>query len=383
MARILLVNSEGGIGGAETSLLLLLKHLCARFVLSVACPAPSPLSAAVVSLGIEHHAIPEPPGLSHGSPCRGVPIAMFRVGGPRAAYEAATVYSLTRAIRRTGANLIHANTFYAGAVSVVAAFVTRRRLLLHARDLADFRILARLFGRCSKCILAVSHAVRRALISRGVRPDKIEVVYNGLDSRYPGPHEAFRSARKACHFTFAHVGQFVPWKNHAAFLQAAAQVAPELPQAQFAVIGDDLFQRDRIYKREVYKLAERSSAADRIQFWGWRQNMEEVWPAIDCLVHTAEREAFGRVVIEAMAHRVPVIAVASGGPAEIIQGNRTGLLVPPGDLRALIEAMLRVARDRDLADRIAGAGYHHVLSNFTARQTAARVQEIYESVLSA
>lgn len=374
MARILLVNSEGGIGGAETSLLLLLKHLCGRLALSVACPAPSPLSAAVVSLGIDHHAIPEPPRGSQGSPRRGV---------ARAAYEAATVYSLAGAIRRTGANLVHANTFYAGAISLVPAFVTGRRLLLHARDLADFGILTGLFGRCSKCVVAVSHAVRRALISRGVHPGKIEVVYNGLDSRCSGPNEALRLVRDSRDFTFAHVGQFVPWKNHAAFLQAAAQVAPELPRARFAIIGDDLFQRDRIYKRAVYKLAERSSAAERIQFWGWREDMEEVWPAIDCLVHTAEREAFGRVVIEAMAHRVPVIAVASGGPAEILQANRTGLLVPPGDIRALVEAMLRVARDRELADRIAEAGYHHALSNFTACQTAARVQEIYESILSA
>ncbi len=373
MARIVLVNSEGGIGGAETSLLLLLKHLCGRFALSVACPAPSPLSAAVASLGIDHHAIPEPPRVSHGSPCR---------GAARAAYEAATVCRLTRAIRRTGANLVHANSLYAGVTSLAAAVVTRRRLLLHARDLADFGILTRLFGRCSNCIVAVSHAVRRALISRGVHPDKIEVVYNGLDCTSPGPKEAFRSACKGRNFTFAHIGQFVPWKNHAAFLRAAAQVAPELPQARFAIVGDDLFQRDGTYKEAVHQFAERSSAAERIQFWGWREDMEEVWPAIDCLVHTAEREAFGRVVIEAMAHRVPVIAVASGGPAEILQANRTGLLAPPGDLRALVEAMLRVARDRELADRIAEAGYHHALSNFTACQTAARVQGIYESILS-
>ncbi len=374
MARILLVNSEGGIGGAETSLLLLLKHLCGRLALSVACPAPSPLSAAVASLGIDHHAIPEPPRVSHGSPRR---------GAARAAYEAAAVYRLTGAIRRTGANLVHANTFYAGAISLVAAFVTRRRLLLHARDLADFGILTGLFGRCSKRIVAVSHAVKRALISRGVHPDKIEVVYNGLDCTSPGPNEAFRSACNGHDFTFAHIGQFVPWKNHAAFLQAAAQVAPELPRARFAIIGDDLFQRDGTYKRAVCKLAKRSSAAERIQFWGWREDMEEVWPAIDCLVHTAEREAFGRVVIEAMGHRVPVIAVASGGPAEILQANQTGLLVPPGEIRALVEAMLRVARDRELADRIAEAGCLHAMSNFTACQTAARVQEIYESMLSA
>ena len=228
--------------------------------------------------------------------------------------------------------------------------------------------------------------VNDLLPDENISPDKIDVVYNGLGSWRSAADEnptASRPARADGRFTFAHVGQFAPWKNHAAFLQAAAHVARELPQGRFAVIGDDLFQRDGSYRQELYRLARRSAAAERIQFWGWREDMEEVWPAVDCLVHTAEREAFGRVVIEAMSHRIPVIAVASGGPAEIVEANRTGWLVPPGDVRALAGAMLRAARDRELADAVADAGYRHVLSNFTAHRTADRVHEIYESILSA
>ena len=373
MACILLVSSEGRIGGAETSLLLLAKHLCSRLALSAACPGSSPLSAAFTSLGIEHHAMPEPPRAPHRS---------LRY----TTYWMASARSLAQVVRRTGVDVIHANTFYAGIVALLGSFATRRKLLLHARDLADFGLLTRLLGRGAERIIAVSHAVRHALIARGVSPDKIDVVYNGLGSWRSAADEdptALRPARADGHFTFAHVGQFAPWKNHAAFLQAAAHVARELPQGRFAVIGDDLFQRDGSYRQELYRLARRSAAAERIQFWGWREDMEEVWPAVDCLVHTAEREAFGRVVIEAMSHRIPVIAVASGGPAEIVESNRTGWLVPPGDVRALAGAMLRAARDRELADAVADAGYRHVLSNFTARRTADRVHEIYESILSA
>ncbi len=372
MARILLVSSEGMIGGAEISLLLLVKYLRARLALSAACPAPSPLSTALAGLGVDCHPLPQPPKGSYGS-------------WHSAAYWPGATYALARAILKAKACLVHANTFHAGAVSLPAALATRRKLVLHARDLTDFGFLTRLLGRYCRRIIAVSQAVECALISGGGPADRIDLVYNGVDSQNLGSGNMPATPRPAdtgSDFTFGHIGQFAPWKNHSIFLQAAERVASELPQARFVLVGEDLFGRDRTYERRLHRLAEQSSAAARIHFWGWRTNMEEVWPAIDCLVHTAEREAFGRVIVEAMAHGVPVIAVACGGPAEIIQTGRTGLLVPPGDVRALGRAMLRIARDLELARRIAEAGRRHVLSNFSAEQTAARVQGIYEQVLS-
>lgn len=375
MARILFVSSEGVIGGAETSLLLLARHVRARFAVAVACPAPSPLSQALAAEGIEGHALPRPP--------------RTRCSSPRyAVYWPAAVCGLVKAIRLTEPDLVHANTFYAGAASLPAALITRRRLLLHARDLADFGILTRLFDRHCSRVIAVSHTVKCTLISQGIAPDRIHVVYNGLDtngSMNPGLPEnvpARPRPRKLKGFVFAHVAQFAPWKNHDIFIRAAAVVGRDLPHAQFVIVGDDLLQRDGTYKRDLCNLVRRSPAADRIHLWGWRTDMERVWPAVDCLVHTAEREAFGRVIIEAMGHRIAVIAAACGGPTEIIHAEQTGVLVPPANVEALGAAMLRVARDREFADRIALAGYRHVLSSFTARQTAARVQQIYDDVLS-
>lgn len=375
MARVLYVSSEGIIGGAETSLLLLVKYLRTCFSVDVACPVPSPLSQALEALKVDRHALPQP----------------RRASGPSsrcAGYWLATVRQLTRAIRTTRADLVHANSFYAGAASLVATLTTRRRLLLHARDLADFGVLTRLYDRYAERVIAVSHAVKCALASKGARPERIEVVYNGYDFR-PG-HRARSyagvpappSSGRTRDFVFAHVGQCVPWKNHAVFLDAAAYVADRLPQSQFAVIGDDLFQRHPSYKQKLFNMARLSSAAGRIHFWGWQTNMEAVWPRIDCLVHTAEREPFGRVVVEAMAHRIPVIAVAAAGPAEIIQADRTGVLVPTTAVHTLGEAMLRLARDREFAATIAVAGYRRARSSFTASQTAARVQHVYEDILS-
>jgi glycosyltransferase involved in cell wall biosynthesis len=259
---------------------------------------------------------------------------------------------------------------------------------VHARDLADFGILVRWYGRYADRLIAVSGAVKKELVSCGVRPEKIEVVPNGLDLtvlRFPRTDGDAAGPRPVPgeDFVFAHIGQFAPWKNHDIFLRAADRVACDLPRAQFVIVGDDLFGRNSLYKRSLHYWARYCAAADRIHFWGWRTDMEDVWPAVDCLVHTAETEAFGRVIIEAMAHGIPVIAADRGGPAEILQADRTGVLVPPRDVEALCRAMLRVARDARFAGALAAAGRRHVRSHFAASQTAARIQEIYEQVLSA
>ena len=110
--------------------------------------------------------------------------------------------------------------------------------------------------------------------------------------------------------------------------------------------------------------------------------MNQVWPKIDCLVHTAEREPFGRVIVEAMAHNVPVIAIDSCGPGEIINGGETGLLVQAGDVEGLSEAMIKITTDNELRTKLTQAAYLHATLNFTAERAAALIKEINDEVLT-
>ena len=126
-------------------------------------------------------------------------------------------------------------------------------------------------------------------------------------------------------------------------------------------------------KERVHQL----NMAGRVAFAGWVDDMESLWPEIDCLVHTAVREPFGRVIIEALAHLVPVIAVDSGGPSEILKDGSTGLLVKTAEARALAQAMSMVARAPRLREELARNGHRHVINHFTARATADHVDAVY------
>lgn len=375
MARILFVNLEGAVGGAETSLLLMAKYLRSEFLVSVACPPNSALARALDAMRAERHKLPYPPRGSYRS--------LFSLP-----YWLRTSLCLMAIALRAKPDVIHANSFRAGTASLLAATVARKRLLSHARDLAGFALASRFCGWFCRKVIAVSNAVRDSLISRGIHPRKIEVVYNGVDNALgerAGAAVNQPSPATDCDepsFVFGHVGQFVPWKNHLAFLQAASRVARELPRVGFVIAGDDLFGRNCAYKRAVLGYAENSDIAERISFLGWQEDMQKVWRGIDCLVHTAAREPFGRVIVEAMAHKIPVIAVDACGPHEIIENGRTGILVEAGDIEGLSGAMLQMARDRESAGKLANAAYENVMSNFTAERTAEKVREIYTEILA-
>ncbi|MCY2927558.1 MAG: glycosyltransferase, partial [Planctomycetota bacterium] len=94
--------------------------------------------------------------------------------------------------------------------------------------------------------------------------------------------------------------------------------------------------------------------------------MAGIWPRVDCLVHTADTEPFGRVIIESMAAGVPVIAADGGGPSEIIERDVTGILVPPDEEASLAQAMLQMAREPAAAARLALAARRRVMEKFTA-----------------
>jgi glycosyltransferase involved in cell wall biosynthesis len=291
-------------------------------------------------------------------------------------------------VLKTKPDIIHANSFYAAAVCILAALVSRRKLVLHARDLKDFGRLSKLYGRLCRRIVAVSHAVRNELIKQGISPAKIDVVYNGVDdvveARVGGDGRSNAAAenRQDHSFAFAQVGQFVPWKNQLVFLKAASQISPSLPDARFLLVGDDVFGRNDAYKSGLLNYVEHSPIRDKVSFLGWQQNMQDVWARVDCLVHPAQPEPFGRVIIEAMAHKVPVIAVRACGPGEIIQNGHTGILVQSGDIEALAEAMLGVVADSEFASRLAAAGYEYVMSGFTAHKTAERIKDVYRETLA-
>ncbi|MBV9468869.1 MAG: glycosyltransferase, partial [Abitibacteriaceae bacterium] len=261
---------------------------------------------------------------------------------------------LTRLIQKTRSQLIHSNSTTAHLVGGLAAERTDRPAIWHARDLVSLERIAPALARRATWVVAISGCVAERLEADGVSPEKIRVIYNGLDPDewHPRDHSQLRASLDVPPnaFIFGCVGQLVPWKNHVAFIEAASQVVQDeqAARAHFVVMGGDLWGEHSTYLQELRALVKQHNLQDRLSFVPHQTNNVDAIAAFDAVVLPSREEPFGRVLIEAMALDKIVIAYGENGPLEIITHQHDGLLVPATEENGLANAMRAVLRDAEL-----------------------------------
>jgi glycosyltransferase involved in cell wall biosynthesis len=151
------------------------------------------------------------------------------------------------------------------------------------------------------------------------------------------------------------VGRLAPWKGHDVLFRAVA-AAFEPGQAQVRVIGSALFGENAC-AAGLHRLVEQLGIARDVVWRGFQDDVAAELAELDVLVHASTvPEPFGSVIVEGMAAGLPVVAAAAGGPLEIVDHGRNGLLVPPGDPEALADGLRGLAADADLRRRLGAAG---------------------------
>lgn len=208
----------------------------------------------------------------------------------------------------------------------------------------------------------------------GLPADKIEVVHNAIDPaavRRP-PDPALRAE-----LTGAQNGQLVlvparldPQKGHRHLLRAAADV----PGAIFALAGEGA------EREPLEDLARSLGVDDRVIFLGYRSDIAALLAVSDLVVLPSLFEGLPVALLEAMAAGRPVIASRIGGVDELVEDDRNGLLVEPGDPAGLAQAIRALLADPERARRLAEAASELVERRFSAAATSARIAEIYEEL---
>ena len=294
-----------------------------------------------------------------------------------------TAPHICRLVDKSGARLIHSNSTTAHLVGGVAAERTNRPAIWHCRDLISLdRIAPQLAAKATR-VIAISGCVASQLERDGVPHEKISIIYNGLDPEQWRPRAQSQLRETLAvpddAFIFGMVGQLVPWKNHEDFIEAAAQLVQQegTENVRFAVIGGDLWGEQQPYVAQLRELVKKHDLVERFNFIPQQNDAADAIGALDCLVHPAYDEPFGRVLMEAMALEKPVIAINSNGPVEIIQHGHDGWLVKPDEENGLATAMETLLRDADLRAQLGQNGRQTVAEKFHAADHAARIEELY------
>jgi glycosyltransferase involved in cell wall biosynthesis len=232
-------------------------------------------------------------------------------------------------------------------------------------------------------VVAVSNAVKSSLVDAGVLNDKIIVIHNCVPLNRFNPlkidADGVRKELGIKHtdIVVGALGKIHRDKGVFELLYAMGNLAERYPFLKVLFVGSGPEQQN------LESEAQRLSISDRVIFAGVRTDMEHVHAAIDlCVLPSKCAEGFGMVLIEAMSMKKPVIGSTIGGIKDIINNGVNGLLVPPGDVAALSNAIATYMEDKNFSETVAVEGRNTVESRFSDKIFGESFEDLLEDLKS-
>jgi len=301
-----------------------------------------------------------------------------RVVTLRGALDPRALARLGRAFRAERAELVHTHGhFTVNVLARVAARIAGARGLSHMHIENAFRAgrgralqvaLDNATARLCFAIVAVSEATRGSLLRQGYPAGRLLTIPNGVE-----PVERADPVRLVEAPAILEVARLAEVKGQSTLLEALATV-----DAGAVLVGEDL-EQGGAYRSALERLAQTLGIRERVVFAGRRDDVPGLMAGCEVVCLPSRAEGLPLVLLEAMAQGKPVVASAVGGVPELVVDGETGLLVPPGDVEALAQALRRVLGDPELARRLGEAGRRRVRERFSAAAAADRVLSLYEA----
>jgi glycosyltransferase involved in cell wall biosynthesis len=288
---------------------------------------------------------------------------------------------LRRLLREGHVDIVHANEAHA----LTAAWLARAHKnapLIAARRVTlplsrGYLSVARY--RAATRIIAISQAVRERLLAAHLDPQRIAIVPDGVEVPSPISEEQRRIARERWGFApddkvLALVAPLTAEKGHSLLLEAFAELRRVAPQSRLLLAGDGPL-RPALEAR-----ARAANLAGEVRFAGFVEDVDAVYAACDVFVFPSLSEGAGTSLLSAMAHALPVVALARGGIKEIIEHASNGLLVQTAEPAALSSAAARLLTNRELALRLGEAARETIIAKFSANRMVDNTVAVFEGL---
>lgn len=309
-------------------------------------------------------------------------------------YWRPVIKQLRHWVRQHPIDLIHSNTLKMHGLSGFLGKTAKVPVVWHVRDITSHRGNAtRVLKTVTRYypptgIITISQAVQNSL--NGICGTQVtQTIYNGLDMSLLEqiPPKGKHILRQEMGLPqdlklIVCVGYFIAWKGQDTLIAAFARLHQTHPDTRLVLIGRPIFQHED-EERRLRTLAETLGVADKVIFMGEQQSVVTKLPAFDVFVCPSTQEPFGRVILEAMAARIPIVATQAGGIPEIVRHEQEALLVPPSQPLALVDAVTRVLMESNAARQRTEAAYQRLKKCFTLENTVQQVLNAYQTILPA
>ena len=229
-------------------------------------------------------------------------------------------------------------------------------------------------------ILAVSEFVKQTLVAAGVPGTHIDVVYDGVD--FPpllpaGERQQLRHqwGYDSRHIVLGSVGAFEPQKGQELLLRFLPQLVAEFAQCRLLLVGEGP------QRPELEALVRRLGMEAYVQFSGFVEDIGRAYQAMDIFLFSAHRDGLGSALLRAMAHGLPVVALKSGAVREIMEAERTGILVDRAEPAPWVEALRPLLRDSHGRGQLGSQAREHIRTHFSADLMIENTLRAYERAL--
>ncbi len=357
--NILQILPELNVGGVETGTVDFAKYMIAQGHRAVVVSHGGALVDELDKIGATHYALP--------------------VHKKNLFSMISSVKQLIEIINKEDIQIVHARSRVPAWIAFFACRKTKASLVTtcHGYYTAHFFSSAMGFG---KRVIAISEVIGRHMVHDfGVPADIVRIIPRSVDLSKFMIERADKAVNAPKVVTM--IGRITPLKGHPYFLKAMSQVVRHMPNVKIQIIGDAP-PKKKSYKDELVMLSKRLGLSAHVEFLGNRRDIPQLLAHSDCLVlSTITQEAFGRVILEAQAAGVPVVATKVGGVVEIIDDGKTGLLVMPKDPDAMAKAVMRILQDPQLSERMVEQSQKRIDERYTIKHMADATLNVYKEVL--
>ncbi len=289
-------------------------------------------------------------------------------------------------IRDNKIEIVHTHDFYTNVFGIAAARlagvplkIASKRETSGMRSPMQKRIERQIFN-VSNHVVANSQAVKKYLIDDGIEADKINVVYNGLDTERLTPQQTDR--REICRNLDLPTDETIKFitlvanlrhavKNQPLFLRAARIVSSKFPEARFVLAGEGEL------KDELEDLAKHLKIADKTHFIGRCTQISDLLSVSFAGVLTSFAEGFSNSILEYMWAQLPVVATNVGGAREAIAENESGFTIELDNDEQLAARLIQLLENPEAAKKMGATGRKIVEEKFSCETQLEKTLELY------
>jgi len=305
---------------------------------------------------------------------------------PKSEMDLTAGWKLSRVIRQLRPDVLHAHdphgvAMAALALSLGSATIGRPPALVASRRV-DFHLKPNSFSKWKyrqvDCFIAASDAIHRMLVADGIQADRVVTVHEGIDveriasTPVVNVHEAFWLPHHAP--IVGNIGALVPHKGQRHLIDAAHLVVREEPDARFIILGEGDLREQLEHQIREFHLEK------HVMLPGFRTDVIGCLKAFDVFAMSSVTEGLGTSLLDAMACARAIVATNAGGIPEVVEDQKTGLLVAPRDHAAMAAAIVALLKDPGRRNALGASGLARVQARFTVERMVASTAAVYARV---